>query len=465
MLARKMATDQRGNRYAAAARVKRLVAHVLGVAALVLSATSAHAQDPKPRPVPDYDGQGGRKTTPGDVAIWIPRVAAAPLYVTSEYLIRRPLGAVIMYVEKKRIPENLIDFFTFGKDHQVGFLPTAFFDFGLLPSVGLYFFWDDFLAKNNDLRLRAGTWGPKWLSFGATDRIKLTDRSVISLHAEWTRRQDWLFYGLGPLSKEENQSRYAATIFDANAALDDAITRAFHVHTAIGLRDGRFGDGSCCGDPTVTDRAALGQLTIPPGFLDGYTIVYQRLGVTLDTRAKRPAPQNGFRVDVQGQPAFNLKQSPGNAWVRYGAAAAGFVDVTGTNRVLSLGVSSLFADPIGGGTIPWNEQVVLGGTQSMRGFRPGRLVDRSAFIATLQYQWPIWVWLDGTMHVATGNVFGAGLKGIDPKLFRLSSGIGLRTSNSPDNQFELLVGFGTDTFSEGTRVSSFRLAIGATHGF
>ena len=86
-------------------------------------------------------------------------------------------------------------------------------------------------------------------------------------------------------------------------------------------------------------------------------------------------------------------------------------------------------------------------------------------MATLQYQWPIGVWLDGAMHVATGNVFGAGLQGIDPKLFRLSSGIGLRTNSSPDNQLELLVGFGTDTFSEGTRVSSFRLAIGATHGF
>jgi outer membrane protein assembly factor BamA len=160
-----------------------------------------------------------------------------------------------------------------------------------------------------------------------------------------------------------------------------------------------------------------------------------------------------------------LKQSPGNSWVRYGATVAGFVDVTGTNRVLSLAISSLFADPIRGGTIPWNEQVVLGGTPLMRGFRPGRLVDRSAFIATLQYQWPIWVWLDGAMHVATGNVFGPELKGIDPKLFRLSSGIGLRTSNSPDTQFEALVGFGTDTFSEGTRISSFRLAIGATHGF
>jgi len=445
--------------------VKHLVARALGVAALVLSAASVQAEVSKPRPVPDYGGRGAPKTTVGDVAIWVPRVVAAPFYLMSEYVLRRPHGALVRYVEKQRIPQKLVNFFTFDKGLGVGFVPTAFFDFGFLPSVGVYFFWDGFLAKNNDLRLRAATGGLKWLSFGITDRTKLTDRSVSSLHAEWTRRQDWLFHGIGPLSKPANQSRYSASILDASAALDHEITRALHLHTAVGLRDARFGDGSCCGDPTVMRRVAAGQLTVPPGFADGYTIGYQRLGVTLDTRAKRPALQHGVRLDVQGQPAFNLKQSPGNAWVRYGATAAGFVDVTGTNRVLSLGVSSLLADPIGGGTIPWNEQVVLGGTQFMRGFLPGRLVDRSAFMATLQYQWPIWVWLDGAMHVATGNVFGAGLQGIDPKLFRLSSGIGLRTNSSPDNQLELLVGFGTDTFSEGTRVSSFRLAIGATHGF
>ena len=443
--------------------VKRFVA--LSAAMLVLSAASARADEPKPRPVPDYDGRGTRKTTPGDVALWVPRVVVAPLYLTSEYLIRRPLGALVVYVEKKRIPEKLVDFFTFDQEHKVGVVPTAFVDFGFLPSVGLYFFWDGFLAKNNDLRLRAGTWRREWLAFGITDRFKLTDRSVISFHAEWTRRQDWLFHGIGPLSKQENQSRYAAAIFDTSAALDHEITRALHVHTAVGLRDARFGNGSCCGDPTIADRVAVGQFTIPPGFTDGYTIGYQRLGVTLDTRAKRPASQNGVRLDVEGQPAFNLKQSPGNAWVRYGATVAGFVDVTGTNRVLSLAVSSLFADPIAGGAIPWNEQIVLGGKQFMRGFRPGRLVDRSAFIATLQYQWPIWAWLDGAIHVATGNVFGARLKDIDPKLLRLSSGIGLRTSNSPDTQFEGLVGFATDTFSQGTRISSFRLSLGATHGF
>ena len=435
------------------------------VAVVTFVGSPSLAQSSAPRPLPDYDGRGPPKTTPRDVVLWIPRVGFAPLYVVSEYVIRRPLGAAVVYAEKSRIPQKLVDFFTFDKAHSIGIIPTAFVDFGVLPSVGVYFFWDKFLAGDNNLRLRAATWGPKWLSFGLTDRLKLNDRATLSLNVDWTRRQDWLFYGLGPLSKTSAQSRYSATIFDANMKVDQAVIRVLRVHSVVGFRDTRFQDGQCCGDPTVRERVVASELVLPPGFAEGYAIGYQLLGITVDTRANRPAPQDGVRIEVEGQPAFNVKSSPGNAWVRYGGSVGGFVDLTGTNRVLSLALSAQFADPFGGGTIPWNEQVVLGGKQLLRGFRQGRLVDRSALVATLQYQWPVWAWLDGTLHVAMGNVFAPRLSDFATKLLRLSSGVGLRTSNSPDTQFEAILGFGTDTYSEGLRPSSVRLSLGATHGF
>ena len=101
----------------------------------------------------------------------------------------------------------------------------------------------------------------------------------------------------------------------------------------------------------------------------------------------------------------------------------------------------------------------------MRGFLAGRLIDLSAVVATLAYQWPIWVFLDGTMQVSTGNVFGAGLHDFDAGKLRLSSGMGVRTNSSPDHQFEILAGFGTDTIDNGAKITSFRLAFGATRGF
>ncbi len=419
------------------------------------------------RPVPDYDGRGDEPTTTGDVLLWVPRILVLPIYLATEYLIRRPFGAILTAIEANRIVQRTLFFITFGGNKNIGLVPTFFVDFGVLPSVGGYFFWDDALFKHNHVRVHAGTWGPDWLSLSVADRIDVGDRSTMSLRGSWSKRADYPFFGLGPDSKQENESRYRATMLDVGPAYDLRVTPHVSFAAAVGVRDTSFAEGSCCGDPTVQERVRAGQLTLPPRFLDGYTLGYQSASVAFDTRNPRPASQSGVRVVLDGQPAFDFSRKPGNSWVRYGATAGGFWDVTGKARVLSLTFASMFVDPLSGSgsDIPFNEQVSLGGTNFMRGFLPGRMIDRSAAVATVAYQWPIWVFLDGTMHVATGNVFGAGLQGLEPGKLRLSSGIGLRTNSSPDHQFEILAGFGTDTFDNGAKVNSFRLAFGATRGF
>ena len=55
------------------------------------------------RAVPDYDGRP-EPTTAGDIALWVPRVVLFPLYLVSEYLIRRPLGWLISTGEREHWP-------------------------------------------------------------------------------------------------------------------------------------------------------------------------------------------------------------------------------------------------------------------------------------------------------------------------------------------------------------------------
>src|SRR5262245_24913396 len=137
----------------------------LFVAALLVTTWSvgARAADEK-RPVPNYDGRGRPPTTTGDVLIWAPRVVASPLYLVSEYGLRRPLGALVVTAERDNWPAAIVNFFTFDKDHKAGIFPTAFADFGFRPSVGLYFFWDDAFVQKNALRVHTATWGADWLT-------------------------------------------------------------------------------------------------------------------------------------------------------------------------------------------------------------------------------------------------------------------------------------------------------------
>ena len=68
-------------------------------------ATQSGAPSPK-RALPDYSGLGPEPTSAGDIALWPLRILLSPLYFTSEYLIRRPLGAIVTAAERGHVPEK-----------------------------------------------------------------------------------------------------------------------------------------------------------------------------------------------------------------------------------------------------------------------------------------------------------------------------------------------------------------------
>jgi hypothetical protein len=429
-------------------------------------ARPAHAEeDPPKRPLPNYDGRGEAPTTAGDVALWVPRILLSPLYLASEYVIRRPLGWLITTAERNAWAPAIIEFFTFGPDHKAGIVPTAFLEYNFRPSVGLYFFADDAFWKKNDLRIHAQIGGTDWISVGGLDRVHLGKFSLVGLGSDFLRRPDYVFHGVGPRSLESDRSRFTMITVDSALSYDLIPTTGVRFQARVGVKTAKFGDGTFDEDPTLSQEARRGVFALPPGFPQGYTSLYQRLDLALDSRKPRPASGTGVRVAGHFDHGADARENPGPSWIRYGGTLGGFWDVTGQARTLGLVVNTEFAKSVRNGPVPFTEQVLLGGYGAMSGFRPGRLVGASAATAALIYEWPIWVWLDGSIRVAAGNVFDSGLRDFDPKLLRLSSAIGIRSTSNPDHQIEFEIGIGTETFDQGANVSSFRLAFGGTNGF
>lgn len=446
---------------------RRLASVATFVASLTLAVTTprgAAADDEAPkRAMPDYEGRPPPPPSAGDVALWIPRVVFSPVYFVSEFLIRRPLGAVITAAERANVPSVLYDFFAFGPDHKAGFAPLAFLDFGFNPSVGLYAFWDDALFKGNDLRLHASTWGANWLAGSFTERIKFAGARTLDLGVVAVRRPDYVYFGMGPRALESNLSRYGEDYLEGSATFEVPLWRSSKVETAIGVRTAEFRDGHFGHDPAISQQVRDGAFPLPPGFESGYTAETNGVMFALDSRRPYPAPGSGVRLEGRALMGNDVAPSPAFGWVRYDGAAAGYLDVGGFRRVVSLSVEASFADPIRSGSVPFTELVSLGGDKApMPGFYQGRLVDRSAAVATLRYRWPIGPWLNGSMQAAVGDVFGAHLEGFDPRLLRLAAALGLESDSSPDNAIHLLIGFGTETFDHGAQVDSFRLAFGTS---
>jgi outer membrane protein assembly factor BamA len=122
-----------------------------------------------------------------------------------------------------------------------------------------------------------------------------------------------------------------------------------------------------------------------------------------------------------------------------------------------------FVDPMTHDTnIPFTELVSLGGTEPMRAYLIGRMIDRSAFVTTLEYRWPVWAVLDGTMKAEFGNVFDAHLQDFAPNLLRFSGSIGVQTAGVSDNPLQLLFGLGSETFEQGGHLDSVRVYVGTT---
>jgi surface antigen Omp85-like protein len=436
------------------------------VLALVLWALPgrADADEPK-RAVPNYDGRPPKTTTVGDVALWVPRILLSPLYFTSEFLIRRPLGAAVSAAERARVPTALYDFFTFGPEHKAGFAPIAFVDFGFQPDVGLYAFWDDAFFDGDDLRLHAAGWSSHWLAGSLTQRIRLPRDDQFTFKLSASRRPDLTFYGLGPNTLEAYQSRYGRDLIDGRALVDLALVGSSRLLAGVGIRSVDLYHGFYGSDPSVEQSAAAGLFTLPDGFGHGYTAEFNRLRLTLDSRPKDQAPGTGVRFELEAEQGNGLRASGGPTWLRYSGTLGGFYDLNEHGRVIGLSIATLFADPLGSEPIPFTELVSLGGDAPMRGFYPGRLSDRSAAVASARYRWPIAPWLAGTVRAEVGNVFGVHLEQLRAGLMRFSGSIGLGTTGSTDGSIEALVGFGTETFDHGAQVDSIRVLLGTNRGF
>jgi outer membrane protein assembly factor BamA len=84
--------------------------------------------------------------------------------------------------------------------------------------------------------------------------------------------------------------------------------------------------------------------------------------------------------------------------------------------------------------VPFLELASVGGSRDLRGFGSGRGRDLSAAALTLDYQWPLAAWLDATLYLGVGNVFGENLSGLYAGALRASAGLGLGLAGLDDER-------------------------------
>jgi hypothetical protein len=419
--------------------------------------------DAPKRPMPDYDGRGPAPTTLGDALIWVPRALLLPAYLVTEYVVRLPLGAADTYAEQNHWPSSIYNFFAFGPDHNVGIFPSFFFDFTVRPSVGLHFFWRGAFTPGNLLTADVAYGGTDWGKVAVADRYAFSNSESLTVGAQWNRRPDTQYYGIGSDVTNVFVSRVGTDVVKGTVSYDKVVDKFIALQAVGELKRNVFRDYTCCGDPSLQEAVQAGELPPPPGYQVNYTALELGFKAVLDTRLKHPEKQSGVRAAVGLGMAGDVVPGFETSWARYGASVEGFFDVTGKGRVLSIGVTALFVDPLGNQPVPFTELVTLGGHEPFAGFYPFALRDRSALVAQLGWHWPVFAYLDGVAAVSFGNVFDAHLDNFRFNLLRMSAEVGVRTSGLIPGLFEFIVGLGTNTIQDGFGVFGVRVAFGVVY--
>jgi hypothetical protein len=428
------------------------------------------------RPLPAYRP---RSTDALSLAAAIPRALLAPALVASD-LVARPLIVLGTAVEKHHVRERLRDFFTFGPHDEFQLYPVAYVDWGFRPSAGAYFSWQRGGAgSEGHVRVMSG--GPGYWDARGLWRLPAEWRGL-EVAVRYTAREDAVFFGIGrdsPNTRWRHGERQLGEQLRHRQALGPSLTltsRVFHEWwafdpAAASSRDVALAQGIASGLPA-------------PAALDGGLLALGAgLGVDADTRRGRSSARArtvedyahvagsgvALRADVASHVGLRgTRAEPGDpsrwpAWLAYALTLTGTLDLTGTHRCLDLEGYAAFADPLpGAGEVPFTHAPSLGGARPLRGFPSRRFIDRSAAALTLRYRWPIWSALDGNLHAAAGNVFGAHLTGFDATELRTSFGWGVSTAASSAHAFELLVALGTEPFSRGLAPESGRVVAGTT---
>ena len=442
------------------------------LAAALVSVTPPRARADEPsiprRAVPDYDGRAEAGPSAEEALVWIPRVLLWPLHAIVEFVLRRPLGWLLTTAEHERWDVLQIPPFV-ETAPTWGLTPTVFVDFGFQPSGGVYVWANDVLFEGNDLRAQLGFGGVDWLRATLTDRVRLGPNAQVELSGEGWARPDHVFMGSGPDARADRVARYGRRRLGGRVTAVYRPWRASQIRVTAGVRANELYDTTYLddGQRTLSDAAQsgwLGERGASAASLTSYTSYWQRLDIAIDTREPHPANGSGVRVEAHGELALDVFRPLELRWARWGGAAGAFWDVD-AGRTLGVWVAAELASALGTEPVPFTELPDFGARGRMSGFRNGWIVGESVISATLEYRYPIWVSVEGLVHVSIGNAFGSEFEGFDMARMRMSYAFGLRTIGDPDQALTIQAGCGTETFERGGGVVVYRLTVGMQEGF
>jgi outer membrane protein assembly factor BamA len=322
--------------------------------------------------------------------------------------------------------------------HEKGFRPLfGGLGIGTGFTLGVEYYRNDFLRPGGQLAFPVRVSSLLYQDY----RVKLAlpvdggRRFYFDTEAAYSVRTQDDFFGLGNDSRVQDRTSYMLqsreAFFGARAELKRQVRSAFqfgYKHTnVLNGKDVRF--------PVIS---ALFSPTAVPGLADGAREWMGRAELEQDTRDVAAHPRHGGYHRLAAEWHESAAGNDFGFW-RYEAEAERFLPLWSRNRVLALRFLGITNQPRGGSSVPFFEQAVLGGSQTLRGFREFRFRDLSAVLMTAEYRYNLNAYMDVILLLDEGQVAR------QPGDFswdglRAGYGAGLRFLTSTGTPFKIVLG-------------------------
>ena len=251
------------------------------------------------------------------------------------------------------------------------------------------------------------------------------------------------FFGFDAKSPRQMETNYANDEFGYNISAGYQLGSHFQVTLGDRFRKVRIRSGAVESLPNIKDNFSPEEV---PG-IDGFTTHAVRVSLSYSTLDNRDTPTFGGYTRISFEPTLKELGGAGN-YRHYEVEAKGYIPM---NNARYISVFRLMYNQTLGDNVPFLEQSILGGENTLRGYGRNRFIDSSFLLCNLEERIRLFRWevfgVTADWEVTPFIDMGAVMESLNKASgsnFEFNPGIGIRAIVRPNIVGRVDVGIGKD---------------------
>lgn len=251
------------------------------------------------------------------------------------------------------------------------------------------------------------------------------------------------FFGFEAKTKRQRETNYTDDEAGFNLSAGYKIGEHFQVVIGERFRDVSIEKGAVSSIPSIKKKFSARYV---PG-INGFTAHAQRLSIVYSTLDSKDTPTFGGYARATLEPSFK-ELGGAEDYRHYEAEMKGFIPLDNARYI---SVFRLMYNQTLGDRVPFLEQSILGGENTLRGYGRNRFIDNSFFLLNLEERIRLFRWevfnVTADWELAPFFDVGAVMKSLDKaqaRNFEYNPGIGFRAIVRPNIVGRVDMGIGRD---------------------